>query len=58
VMIPLILQLGILLTPSTYRIFEITSINVREWLVILAVAVGGFLTLEFFKLAARTRRSA
>jgi len=57
VLIPLLLQIGILLSPSAYRIFEIDSLDLREWLAILAVAAGGFLVLEFFKLAARTRRA-
>lgn len=56
VLIPLLLQLGILLSPSTYALFEISAITLREWGVILGVAVAGFLALECFKLAAQQGR--
>jgi len=58
VLIPLLLQIGILLSPSTYVLFEISAITVREWLVILGVAIAGFMALECFKLAAHQRRRA
>ncbi len=58
VLIPLLLQVGILLSPPTYVLFDISPITIRDWAVILGVAVAGFMALECFKLAAHQRRRA
>jgi len=56
VLIPLLLQAGILLSPSAYEVFAIAPMTLREILVILEVALAGFFALEFFKLAAPSRK--
>lgn len=46
--IPLFLQLPLLYTPLK-TVFEITSLNLREWLIVVLLCTGGFLFLEMAK---------